>query len=163
LKKTKKILFAIAAFVSLFGLFVGPYAWYTSATYYGKLNELEKTGTKTNAIVDSREEKRGFRATYVCVNIHYTEKQTGKVISRERINLNHGYFDDLRIGQSIPIYYKGKDVVLLDDYKTEYLPPIKWRYWGMIYTLLSYSFITGVTINTQRKRKKINQATRDNT
>ena len=154
MKKAKPIILGIAALVSIFGLFVGPYAWYSSTSFFGTLDELQETGTKTTAIVDSKKEKRVYRASIITVDIHYKDEKQNKVIDKDGIIINGSYFDELSIGQSVNILYNGDAVVLVDDYESKHIPPIKKPYWGMILSIFSYGFILGIVIYTRRKRKK---------
>jgi exopolysaccharide biosynthesis protein len=154
MEKTKTIILSVLILVFLLGLFLGPYAWYNSVSFFGKYNELKKTGTKTTAIVDSKMEKRVFRVSNITVDIHYKDEKQNKVIDKDGIDINGSYFDELSIGQSVAILYNGDDVVIVDDYKSEHLPPIKKPYWGMIFTILSYGFIAWRVISTRRKNKK---------
>ncbi|MFT6504161.1 MAG: hypothetical protein ACJASQ_004304 [Crocinitomicaceae bacterium] len=154
MEKTKKIILSVLILVFLLGLFLGPYAWYSSASFFGKYNELEKTGTKTTAVVDSKEENRVYRVSNITVDIHYKDEKQNKVIDKDGIIINGSYFDELSIGQSVAILYNGDDVILVDNYKSEHLPPIKKPYLGMIFTILSYAFIVWRVVSTRIKRNK---------
>jgi hypothetical protein len=152
MEKTKKIAFGIFAMTCVIGLFLGPAAWYSSASFYSQLRKLEASGNSAKAIVDNKTESPGYRTTYVTIDIHFTDDQNN-LVSRENIELNHLYYEDLEVGQSIPILYEGNEVALLDDYRSENVPLIRKPYWGMIYTLISYGFIIGMVIRNRRRQE----------
>ncbi len=142
--------------IAVFGLVLGPIAWGKSAYTQREFNDFKSNGEKTTAIIDSKDNRRNFRVSIITVDLHYRNKSTQKMVYAKHIDVNAYYFDKLKLGATVAIYYKGDDVILVDNYNWENLPPIKKPYWGMIYTLFSYAYITYAIINTRRKRKKNN-------
>lgn len=157
MKKLKKIAFVVFSMICVFGLFMGPLSWYDSSSFYGEFYELKESGTKTTAVIDKKFEDPGYRLRHTFVKIHFTDEQSGKKVSIDKIRLGNGYFNRLKVGSRVDIYYKGKKAVLIDNYKSEYVPPSQTKYVGMIHTLISYTFIIGMIIRTRKKHKQKEQ------
>jgi len=151
--KVKDIALSTLGTFAFVGLFLGPISWYMGATFHGRLHALEASGSRTKATVDAKEDSSGYRYVSVTVDVHYTDKESGERVSANEIDLNLKYFNALRTGQSVDIYYQGSDVVLLDNYKPEYVPIIKRKHWGMIYTLFSYGLLLGLIVHARRKKR----------
>lgn len=152
MKKANKIINGVLAVIFLFGLFIGPVGWYKSASAQQKLHALQAKGVSTTAIIDAKQERRNFRVSFITVDVHFTDKETQKTVFKKRVNVNSYYYKKLNVNDRVPILYSGEELVLVDDFNWENLPPIKKPYWGMIYTLLSVAYILIRIIQTRRKR-----------
>lgn len=152
MKKASKIANGILAVISLFGLIVGPVGWYKSESAQNILRDFKANGTETNAVIDGKTERRNFRVSFITVDLHYVNQEHKNTVFKKQVPVNSYYYKKLKVGNSVPIIYKGDELVLVNDFNWENLPPIKKPYWGMIYTLLSLLFILVKIIQTRRKR-----------
>ena len=149
-----KVVVSISLFVSLIGIVMGPIGWISSYVYHMDLYEFENGGIEIEGQVQDRREWSSGRAYKSYIDILYTIPNSKKTIIAKDIEIDGLYHDAIRINDEIPLLYKNGEVLAVDDFKPEYTPPIKKKYWGMLLTIFSISFITYRVIDTKRKKAR---------
>lgn len=154
MEKLRKVAFSLALFIAVFGLVLGPVGWYSSWSFQSTLKDFQDGGTPTVATVDKLHKKIQYRYAKIMVDVHYVNKEKNTMEYKDDIVINSYLYNELNPGDGVEILYKNGEVTLVDNYKWEYLPPIKKPYWGLILTLFSYTFMAERIITTRRKNKK---------
>lgn len=126
--------------VSLLGLFLGPVSWYKSDSFFEEYEQLKINGKEALASIEWKHSKRQYRYNRFYVNLYFTDEK-GQKISKKNVEINAKLFDVLSVGKRVNILYNTKTVLLFDNFKNEYVPPIKKRYWGMGLTVFSILYV----------------------
>lgn len=137
--------------ISLLGLFLGPVSWYKSVSFFKEYVQVKMNGKETLASIERKHSKKQYRYNRFYVNIYFTDEM-GQKNHKNDLEINAKLFDVLTIGKKVNILYDQSTVLLEDNYKNEYVPPIKKRYWGMGLTIFSFLFLMyKIFINRQGK------------
>ena len=145
------------AIASCVGVFLGPASWYFSHSFYAELHDLEARGTTALATVDATHESIQFRYADHSADIHFNDAARGELVRIEGVEINALYEDVLRVDDQVEIWYAGDRAVIVDNYRSQYVPLIKRRYWGMVLTILSLGFFVRMVVILQRKKRVLKQ------